>query len=244
MFIYKFSFTFFWGKMDEKDVNLTYETLFELLMREKSRAELQQLDQNFFEDVVSYLNEKKRTLEEQSSKVDIFSSAEKEKTQKQLDNIKKILRDIYEKRENKIINMALSKSKVSDVLIDEAAFVKEEKKFFEQLVMLMDGYRKGIITRVLDGELPFLEEKKELNEEKPEADKSDLNKSDEKEQSSEQKEPGKENKIVRFKNAVPAFLGTELEEYGPFDIDEIANLPEQLANVLVEKDRAEFIEET
>ena len=229
--------------MDEKDVNVTYETLFEFLRREKARAELQQLDKNFFEDVIGYLNEKKRTLEEQKSKIDIFSSTEKEKTQKQLENIKRILTEIYEKRESKIINMALSKSKVPDILIDEVVFVEEEKKFFKQIVGLINIYRKGIIARVLDGELPFLEEKKEFNEEKPEVDKSDLNKTDEKEQNLEQKEPEKKNKIVRFKNPVPAFLGTELDEYGPFEQDEIANLPEELASVLVEKDRAEFIEE-
>jgi DNA replication initiation complex subunit (GINS family) len=40
------------------DVKITYETLFDLLRREKNRNELQQLDPSFYLDVVSYLKEK------------------------------------------------------------------------------------------------------------------------------------------------------------------------------------------
>lgn len=221
--------------MADKDVNITYETLFDLLRREKTRAELQELDKKFFEDIVGYLNEKKKVLVEQKSKIDLFSSTEREKTQKQLENIKKILKEIYEKRESKIINMALNKSRVPSFIIDGAVFLDEEKKFFEQLLGLMDDYRKGILFRTLEGEQPLLEEKK-VNKEIAE-------KEVEKEQNVERKETEKNNSIVKFKNSVPRFVGTELEEYGPFEENEIANLPLEIASVLVEKDRAEFIEE-
>jgi len=221
--------------MVEKDVNITYETLFDLLRREKTRAELQELDKKFFEDVVGYLNEKNKVLVEQKSKIDLFSSTEKEKTEKQIENIKKILKETYEKRESKIIDMALNKSRVPSIIVDNSVLLEEETRLFEQLVELMDDHRKGILLRVLEGELPLLEEKK--------ASGAIPEKEPKKEQDIEKRKTEKNNKIVRFKNAVPSFVGTELEEYGPFEEDEIANLPSEIASLLVEKGRAEFTDE-
>jgi len=221
--------------MAEKDVNVTYETLFDVLRREKTRAELQELDKKFFEDVVGYLNEKNKVLVEQKSKIDLFSSTEKEKTEKQIENIKKILKETYEKRESKIIDMALNKSRVPSIIVDNSVLLEEETRLFEQLVELMDDHRKGILLRVLEGELPLLEEKK--------ASGAIPEKEPKKEQDIEKRKTEKNNKIVRFKNAVPSFVGTELEEYGPFEEDEIANLPSEIASLLVEKGRAEFTDE-
>lgn len=220
--------------MVEKDISISYETLFEILRRERARAELQELDKKFFEDVISYLNEKKKILNEQKAKIDLFSSTEKERTEKQIENIKKILKETYEKRESKIIDMALNKSRVPGIIVDNSVLLDEEKKFFEQLVELMDNHRKGILFRILEGELPLLEKEK--------VNAAIAEKEPKKEQDMEKKETEK-NKIVRFTNSVPSFVGTELEEYGPFEQDEIANLPSELASVLVEKGRAEFIEE-
>jgi len=42
----------------EKQVRITYETLYELLRREKSNDELQKLDESFFRDVIEYLAER------------------------------------------------------------------------------------------------------------------------------------------------------------------------------------------
>ena len=47
------------GKVDnKKDVVITYETLFDILRREKSRDELQELPISFFYDLMNYMNEK------------------------------------------------------------------------------------------------------------------------------------------------------------------------------------------
>ena len=49
------------------------------------------------------------------------------------------------------------------------------------------------------------------------------------------------NKMVRFIHAVPRFLGKELETYGPYEAEEIATLPEEIVNVLLQKNRVEEI---
>ena len=49
----------------------------------------------------------------------------------------------------------------------------------------------------------------------------------------------RETKLVRFLHSVPKFVGKELEEYGPFEEEDVASLPAELADVLVRKGRAE-----
>ena len=55
------------------------------------------------------------------------------------------------------------------------------------------------------------------------------------------KEETKNTKLVRFLYAVPKFVGKELEEYGPFGEEDIANLPSEIADVLIGKGRVEEI---
>ena len=75
-------------------VNITFDTLFALLRIERNREELQELDKSFFNNVVEYLNDKIKTLEEEGNKDDLFSSVEKEKARKQIMNIRKLLKEL------------------------------------------------------------------------------------------------------------------------------------------------------
>ena len=58
---------------------ITYETLYEILRREKSRPELQELDDSFYRNLVKYIEEKKAILESQRKKESIFTSVEIQK---------------------------------------------------------------------------------------------------------------------------------------------------------------------
>jgi len=136
---------------ENKEINITYETLFELLRREKNREELQKLDDNFFSDVVNYLKDKKSALE--LPKNDIFAAEERRKAENQLGNIKNILKEIYEKREKKIMHMALDMSRTSvgilnSEIIDTSNMLKEEKELFDCLVQNLNNIRKGVLFRV------------------------------------------------------------------------------------------------
>lgn len=218
------------GEMAEEnkeEVTITYETLFELLRREKERNELQKLDDSFFANVLRYLKDKQTIITKQQT--DLFSVEEKRKTQEQLENIKKIIKSLYDKREKKIISMAVDKSKNSSTIIDNSVFLKEEKIFFDNIVKILGMNRENVLFNLINLKEPesiadFGVEKKI---EKPKEEK---------------KEP-KETKLVRFLHAVPKFVGKELEEYGPFEEEDIASLPVEIANVLINKKRAEEISE-
>ena len=94
--------------MDSKEINITYETLFEILKREKETTDLQKLDHKFLNDFVDYLNEKMKLLEKDDN---LFSYEEKKKLEKQIDNARRLIKEIYERREKKIIDLALMKSR-------------------------------------------------------------------------------------------------------------------------------------
>ena len=76
---------------DTTEVRITYETLFDMLRQEKGRPEIQKISKTFFSDLTSYLNEKKKIIEESKTKGGLFVAEEKERAEKQLGNIKKIL---------------------------------------------------------------------------------------------------------------------------------------------------------
>lgn len=203
----------------DKEITITYETLFELLRLEKNRAELQQLSPTFFADVISYIQEKQLNLEKAEQKQGLFT--ERDKLRNQLDNIRRIIKELYEKRETKIISTAVNKSRTGSNIIDTSSLLAEERQFFEQIVELLDRFRNNTLMQLLYGQ-PFA-----TPAPKPTA--PSLPKP-------------KETTLVRFVKPVPQFVGKELEVYGPFEEEDVANLPTEIADILVRKGRARAFE--
>ena len=212
-------------------INITYETLFDILRAEKEKNELQKLDPSFFQHVVDYLKEKLSILEGREGQSELFSAEERRKTRIQLENIQKILKELYERREKKIVNLALDKSKTKSSLIDTSALLKEEYSLFNLLVFMLDSYRENVLMNVLAAKIPVIEKKEEKKEElKPEKAETEAAET-------------KDTLLVRFVHAVPKFVGKELEEYGPFEEEDVASLPAEIARILINKGRAEKIDD-
>ena len=219
------------GEMEEQqeqpdEITITYGSLLELLLREKERGELQKLDDSFFRNVVRYLKDKNAIIIAPNE--DVFSKEEKEKTTTQLANIKRILKELYDRREKKLMLLALEKTREPETLIDESVMLKQEKEMFTAACALYTDYRHGVLTNILNLKTPEIESKPQPSNGKT--------------QEEPKKEP-KVTKLVRFLHAVPKFVGKELEEYGPFDEEDIASLPFEIADVLIKKQRAEEIKE-
>jgi DNA replication initiation complex subunit (GINS family) len=51
------------------------------------------------------------------------------------------------------------------------------------------------------------------------------------------------NKLILFKDNVGEFIGLEGEKMGPYEKGQIANLPKEIAKILIEDNKAEEIEE-
>ncbi len=202
--------------MAEKDVIITYETIYETLRREKFRQELQQLEPSFFQDVVKYLREKKSILKSQQEKESIFAKQEIQKTHKQIENINKILKELFERRETKIIQLALFASKTNSQIQDMSVLLKEEQEMFQRVKAQLDTFRENILGNLLKGIKPKIPKEKQetpvLKKEK--------------------------NKLIHFTKSVPQFIAEDLQTYGPFEANELANLPERSAQLLIRKNRA------
>lgn len=130
------------------DIRITYETLFDLLRREKNREELQRLDKDFYEQVLAYLKEKKEAITKKGD--ELFASAEREKLKIQFQNIRRIIKELYERREKKIINIAMSKARTGSDVIDTSSLLPSEKEFFEEQVALFEKYKKRILDAILE----------------------------------------------------------------------------------------------
>ena len=214
--------------METKEVNITYETLYELLKREKDMTDLQKLEPSFFNNFVDYLNDKKKILGKEDS---LFSYEEKKKVEKQIDNAKRLIKEIYERREKKILNIALIKSRTKSDVMDTSTFLENEKKFFDEIVKVLDVFRNDVINNIIDG--------KQASGTATDKGESDKKETDEKDDND--KNEAKNTKLVRFLHVVPKFVGKELEEYGPFAEEDIANLPLEIADLLINKGRVEEI---
>ncbi|TKJ16961.1 hypothetical protein CEE44_00290 [Candidatus Woesearchaeota archaeon B3_Woes] len=215
-------------EIESKDIIVTYDTLFEILRNEKTKEDLQKLHDTFFHDATNYLNEKQNILNDNKDQKGLFESDEKEKTLHQIGNIKKILTDIYERREKKIINMAVNKSRYSSNIIDNSALLDEEKLFYEMIISLLDSQRDKILDKLLKGQHFTKPEQTETKEEFKPADEIPKEES---------------TKLVRFLTAVPQFMGEDMLEYGPYEEEDVSKLPIEIADVLIKKERAEEIKE-
>jgi DNA replication initiation complex subunit (GINS family) len=206
------------------DITITYDLLFDTLRTEKSHEELQKLADSFYNDVVEYIHNKESILADHNTPV-----SERELTRIQLGNVKKILQELYERREKKIINLAMYKLKTGSSMINMQALLSSEQSFFDQVYDILYSYRNSILLNVLEGREMIVPEKPAEKT----ADAAVVQAS----------MPFIDDGIVsvRFIKPVPRFLGPELEQYGPFEENDIASLPSKIVKILVYKQRAELI---
>ena len=231
--------------MEDETIVVSYETLFELLRLERSRTELQKLPDSYMEDI-------KKLIDSELNAIKLLEDeSERKKKEIHLKSTLKIVKELYERREKKVVNMALDKSKTKAAIIDFFRLLKHEEEMFGEILSILDKHRGEMDNSVL-----VKAESKELKEEssgepseseelaRPEDKKETLvEESGKGDKETEEKVPDIDDtkKTVRFLSSFPRFLGPELEEYGPFGEEDIANLPSEIADILVEKERAEEI---
>ncbi|MBW2964872.1 hypothetical protein KY363_05440 [Candidatus Woesearchaeota archaeon] len=143
--------------MAEKDVVITYETLFELLRIEKNREDLQKLDERFFDDVLKYLNDKKAKFDSKESQSVLFAADEKERARLELENIRKILKELYDKREKKIISTALNNARTGVAVVNTSSMLPSERMLFDAVSAVLSEFRTNILFRLAGCEQPNID---------------------------------------------------------------------------------------
>ena len=205
--------------MDGQDSIITYERLYELLRLEKYHPELQPVDKDFFEKTVQYISEKRATLSTHEHKDSIFAAQSIQKTRKQLENIQKILSELYERRESKILQLAIFCSRTQAPIQNQDKMLPEEKILYTSLVETLNIHRTQILKTLLEGKKPAIPETKDIKNEAA----------------------SPEQKHVRFIQDVPQFVGEDMNLYGPYKPEDTAVLPAKVTDVLIKNKRAEHL---
>ena len=198
---------------------ITYENLYETLRKEKFKPELQQLDVDFFKKVANYIQEKQEILKAQQEKDSIFSP-QIQKTRKQIENTQKILKELYERRENKIIQLALFSSRTKTDTIETSEMLEDECDFYKRIVKNLNYFRENVLYSLVRGNYGKTEKPKEIKIE-------DLPKSN--------------LKTVRIIQPIQKFVGEDLTNYGPFEKEDIINLPSNIVDILIKNNHAELL---
>jgi DNA replication initiation complex subunit (GINS family) len=206
------------------EITITYETLYDLLRREKNRAELQELDPFFYEKLAKYINDKQEILGSQEQKDSIFTTIEVQKTRKQIENIQKIVKELYEKRESKILQLALMNSRSKTVSKDKSLMLNSEKGTYDLIIKSLNEFREDILHNIAQGKPSNGNYQEESKENEPKGLKKD-------------EKPTINTKKVKFMQRISKFVGTDLNHYGPYEKGDLAALPMDIAELLINKNQ-------
>jgi DNA replication initiation complex subunit (GINS family) len=187
-----------------------FETLFEVLMREKNREELQRLEAGFFDDALRFIL-KEEDLVHPSNHVGY----------QRVRNLRSLLRELYSRREQKIIRLATMAARGSSGQVDRAAMLAHEKELYTEISQILETTRK----RRLEGR-PARKTSPPAKTPVPEEPEADASTQD------------PQRLEVVFTTAVNKFMGEELEPYGPFAAGDSVALPASIARILLEKGQA------
>jgi DNA replication initiation complex subunit (GINS family) len=213
------------------DEALTFSELRKIQKTERRQDELTELDENFFLQVGDYL-ERKRDVSEGS---------------REYKNAKRVFRKILSLREDKIVKNARLSLR-SNIKASELNMLPREEQLFREMKEKFNDHRDRVdeitegqeIEKNTETEIEEPEKKKEEKDEDKENSSQEGSESEPEEETSDHN-PAEGYEIVKITSEVPEFMGTDLEAYGPFNEGEEAEIPEDNAEILVNRGNAEQI---
>lgn len=120
---------------------MDFNTIYEALRNEKKNVDLAQLPVDFLCELEKYSS----TLEGDVK-----------------DSFKRIVKDIFDRRERKLVSMAVNKSKAPESIIDYGVFSDDERKLFDELLSRLQDNRVDFFSKLgFDEKKPVKVEKKE-----------------------------------------------------------------------------------
>jgi DNA replication initiation complex subunit (GINS family) len=194
---------------------LSFEDLRDAQRKERSNPGIQPLKAEFWKDVAGYVSNKMEKYDELREGSSRFTDKVVAKFEREMRNAARVIVELYALRERKIIMLAWSEV-ATEEKTDTRPLAPEERELFQQLVRVLKGVRQNVLDSALAGE---------ESEVKP-----------------GKKETEHEKLRVAILEEVQAFMGTDLNLYGPYSAGEEVELPERYAKLLVDKGKAKLPE--
>ncbi len=178
-----------------------------LKVEREERKKLVALEADFYGKIADQIRE----LDEEKRKINDMYSTKYSLLEDELKTVRNAIESIIYKRTTKIINEARYNAEISlhapsrpkeNRNID--SMTQEERKFYDQLVELMTGWRSEVINRIYRKEKPVedisptCESKENTTKEIPVEDKKDIS---------------KEYIVVRLLKDIPTFVGVDGRNY-------------------------------
>jgi len=237
----------------------TYEDIYELVRAEKFSTDLQVVKLADLEKIKAYLTAKHDLLNKQQQDMTVFSSQKRAKLHLEIDNARRALKDLYERRERKIINRAFFSTRSDSQLLDTSNMLANEEQLYKVLVDLLSRNKEKFFA-LLEGPQDILGPQKEVEIMAPEKLEKDISPQEHliEESHKEEKEKPPEPKtkeekpievdspqrgLVKFLEEVPEFVGEDLKNYGPFKIGDIAKIPHKIIGFLHKEKKVEHVKD-
>lgn len=195
------------------DDQITFSELRKIQKKASRQEQLIELSDNFILKVADYLSRKKDMSGED----------------REYKNAKRVFDNIISQRRDKIVKNAQISVK-SGLDGSDIDMLPEEQKLFRDAKSVFQEHQDHIEEK-LEGD--FSNQEFDVDETKSEDVEED-------EEGDNVPEDG-DYVEVEMKSDVPEFMGTDLESYGPFEEGEEAELPEENAEILVNRGSAEMV---
>lgn len=197
---------------------ITYETIRNAHRAEKDE-ELQRLPEGFFTSVRNWFRLKENMH-------DTTSLLENE-------NAKKLLEDIINRRQKKIVLAALSTSRGQ---MPPSGLNDEERKFFDDIVNLLKGF-KGDMNEKFRSFDDIVQEK--VQEAKRSIEEMKPIVVEDTQENFEIRPNGK--LLIKILSDLPRFVGSDMQNYGPLANGDIVTVPQEVGKLLISRKVAEQI---
>ncbi|MFH0986430.1 MAG: hypothetical protein V1911_00105 [Candidatus Micrarchaeota archaeon] len=199
---------------------MNYEDLRRYQRMEKGSPKLCGLNSGFYTELAGMVRQAK----------DQYNQSKSADSMRALENIVKVSRDLFSRREQKLVMKALYSSRTKEEAGDEV--VEFEKTALSSLLKTICETRSSFES-VITGDAIQSIEKDNILKEKIEEIAGNGNGNH---------QPIDLNMVlVKIVKSVPKFISSDLKELGPFEADQLIKLPEKEAVLLCSKSLAEKI---
>lgn len=210
---------------------LTFSELRKKQKKEGKQEDLVELDDSFLLRASNYFQQKKQA----------------EGESREYQNARRVLDKIISLREEKIVKKARLSSNTG-LSSGEINLLPEEQELFRDIKNSFNSHHEKIDSKIDSTEEGLQQETDEQEEDEEteavdETVEASTEEQEDKDEESEEDERDVDDgyNIVQITSSVPEFMGTDLEAYGPFDEGDEAEIPEDNAEILVNRGNAEVV---